>query len=81
MPDSGSPAALSLVFVDCPEFAAAQGLWQAPNYAQALEDQYGMYEQMRNYGDWERINEQMAREKSGGFGQVQVHQEDYDMEL
>lgn len=64
-----------------PVYAAAQGLWQAPNYAQALEDQYGMYEQMRSYGDWERINGQMAREKSGGFGQVQVHQDDYDMEL
>jgi hypothetical protein len=64
-----------------PVYAAAQGLWQAPNYAQALEDQYGMYEQMRNYGDWERINDQIAREKNGGFGQVQVHQEDYDMEL
>jgi hypothetical protein len=64
-----------------PVYAAAQGLWQAPSYAQALEDQYGMYEQMRNYGDWERINQQMASEKTGGFGQVQVQQEDYDMEL
>ena len=64
-----------------PVYAAARGLWQAPSYAQALEDQYGMYEQMRNYGDWERINQQIAGEKTGGFGQVQVQQEDYDMEL
>lgn len=64
-----------------PVYAAARGLWQAPSYAQALEDQYGIYEQMRNYGDWERINQQIASEKTGGFGQVQVQQEDYDMEL
>jgi hypothetical protein len=64
-----------------PVYAAAQGLWQAPNYAQALEDQYGVYEQMRNYGDWERINEHMAIQKASGFGQVHVQQEDYEMEL
>ena len=64
-----------------PVYAAAQGLWQAHSYAQALEDQYGMYEQMRNYGDWERINQQIASEKTSGFGQVQVQQEDYEMEL
>lgn len=57
-----------------PVYAAAAGLWQAPNYAHAVEhyqrqqqardalqDQYGMYEQIRNHADWERMNEQMAR--------------------
>ena len=27
-----------------------------------MEDQYGMYEQIRNHADWERVNEQIARE-------------------
>ena len=68
-----------------PVYAAAVGLWQAPSYAQAIElqksmeDQYGMYEQIRNHADWERMNEQVAREKMGQVQQFQ--QEDYDMEL
>ncbi|PIA90595.1 hypothetical protein CB0940_11503 [Cercospora beticola] len=40
----------------------AAGLWQAPSYAQAqhqqaMEDQYGMYEQIRCHADWERMNQ------------------------
>lgn len=35
---------------------AASGLWQAPSYAvkpqHDIEDQYGMYEQIRNHADW-----------------------------
>lgn len=35
---------------------AASGLWQAPRYAaneqHSMEDQYGMYEQIRNHADW-----------------------------
>ena len=68
-----------------PVYAAAAGLWQAPSYAQAveqqqlvMEDQYGMYEQIRNHADWERINEEIAREK---LGQLHQQQEDYEMEL
>ncbi|CZT18358.1 uncharacterized protein RCC_04202 [Ramularia collo-cygni] len=42
---------------------AAGGLWQAPSYAAkeqgiGMEDQYGMYEQIRNHADWERMNGQ-----------------------
>ena len=52
-----------------PVYSAAVGLWQAPSYARAMEEQggmaeqYGMYEQMVNHADWERMNEQMARER------------------
>lgn len=68
-----------------PVWAAAAGLWQAPNYAHAVNqqssvmaDQYGMYEQVRNHADWERLNEQIAREKLG----VGNHPgDDCDMEL
>lgn len=68
-----------------PVWAAAAGLWQAPNYAHAVSvqssvmaDQYGMYEQVRNHADWERLNEHIAREKLG----MGVHSgDDYDMEL
>lgn len=52
----------------------AVGLWQAPSYGHAvqqpqttMEDQYGMYEQIRNHADWERMNERMAREKFVGM--------------
>ena len=67
-----------------PVYAAAVGLWQAPSYAQAveeqssMEDQYGMYEQIRNHADWERMNEQIAREK---MQQLQQQEEDYEMEM
>lgn len=60
-----------------PVYAAAAGLWQAPSYAQAMEqhhhqssameDQYGMYEQIRNHADWEAMNERMARERFVGI--------------
>lgn len=61
---------------------AATGLWQAPSYAQATQseqestmaDQYGMYEQIRNHADWERMNEQMARQQFAG-----QHSMDEDM--
>ncbi|KAF2166524.1 hypothetical protein M409DRAFT_23162 [Zasmidium cellare ATCC 36951] len=66
---AASPRAVEPVY-------AAAGLWQAPSYAEtmhqeqqhqrALEDQYGMYEQIRNHADWERMNEQMMREKFVG---------------
>lgn len=66
---AASPRAVEPVY-------AAAGLWQAPSYAetmqqqeqkqQALEDQYGMYEQIRNHAVWERMNEQMMREKFVG---------------
>jgi len=56
-----------------PVYAAAAGLWQAPSYAHAvheqsaaMEDQYGMYEQIRNHADWEAMNERMARERLMG---------------
>jgi hypothetical protein len=65
-----------------PVYAAAADLWAAPSYAHAvtnMEDQYGMYEQIRNHADWERRNEVIARERmqgaSGGSGM------DDDMEL
>ncbi len=68
-----------------PVYAAAAELWQAPSYAQAMEqqsatmeDQYGMYQQIRNHADWERMNEQIAREK---LQQGQRPVEDFDMEL
>lgn len=63
-----------------PVYAAATGLWQAPSYAHAvqeqerrqqqqssaMEHQYGMYEQIRNHADWEAMNERIAREKFVG---------------
>lgn len=73
-----------------PVYAAAAGLWQAPSYAEAveqqrqveqqrmMEDQYGMLEQIRNHADWERMNEQLARERMArAYGEG----EDEDMEL
>lgn len=54
-----------------PVYAAANGLWQAPSYAQAatsnqaMEDQYGAYQQIRCHADWEAMNEKVAREKFG----------------
>ena len=66
-----------------PVYAASAGLWQAPSYAQAMgqqqamEDQYGMLEQIRNHADWERMNERLARERmAGAYGGG-----DDDMEL
>jgi hypothetical protein len=49
----------------------AAGLWQSPSYAQTahqstMEDQYGMYEQIRCHADWERMNQ---REMDGQLGQ------------
>lgn len=49
------------------------GLWSTPSYVEvsqqqtSMEDQYGMYEQIRNHADWERMNEQIAREKFMGM--------------
>lgn len=66
---AASPRAVEPVY-------AAAGLWQAPSYAEtmhqeeqrqlAVENQYGMYEQIRNHADWERMNEQTMRQKFGG---------------
>ena len=71
-----------------PVYAAAVDLWQAPSYVQAVQnhtmlaDQYGMYEQVRNHADWERLNEQIAIEKLGqGQGQLQPAMNDCEMEL
>ena len=72
-----------------PVYAAAVGLWQAPSYAQAMEEQqhmvvmaeqYGMYEQIRNHADWERMNERIASEKLGQSQHVGTSEDD-DMEL
>ena len=73
-----------------PVYAAATGLWQAPSYAHAvqqqqqassMEDQYGMYQQIRNHADWEAMNERVAREKFAGIhGPVDGMMDD-DMEL
>lgn len=70
-----------------PVYAAAAGLWQAPSYAHAvqqhsavMENQYGMYEQIRNHADWEAMNERMARENFVGFhGPVEAVGGDHDM--
>ncbi|KAK4540242.1 hypothetical protein LTR36_009647 [Oleoguttula mirabilis] len=70
-----------------PVYAASAGLWQAPSYAQAvqqhsdaMENQYGMYEQIRNHADWEAMNERMARENFVGFhGPVEAAGGDHDM--
>jgi hypothetical protein len=42
-----------------PIYAATAGMWKAPEVVQIQpqENQYGMYEQMRNHSDWERSNE------------------------
>ena len=58
-----------------PVYAAAAGLWQAPSYAQAMEDQYGAFEEMRSYGGWG------GRQEGFGTGQQARQQEDWDMEL
>lgn len=63
-----------------PVYAAAV----APSYAHAvgqqggMENQYGMYEQLRNHADWERSNELAAREQ---LNRVQISADDHDMEL
>jgi hypothetical protein len=50
----------------------AAGMWQAPSYTQSqppqhsMEDQYGMYEQIRNHADWERMNQQTMQQRMGG---------------
>ncbi|KAI5358406.1 hypothetical protein Slin15195_G108590 [Septoria linicola] len=54
----------------------AAGLWSAPSYAQAqheqsMEDQYGMYEQIRCHADWERMN-QRAMDAQLGQGDDMV---------
>lgn len=49
-----------------PVYAAAATLWQAPSYAQAMENQYGAMEQVRNHADWERMNEEIARSRFVG---------------
>jgi hypothetical protein len=68
-----------------PVYAAAAGLWQAPSYAQAMEqhgavmeNQYGMYEQIRNHADWEAMNERMARDRFVG---MHGPSQDEEMEL
>lgn len=87
---SGAPAQQqhqSLVQAVDPVYAAATGLWQAPSYAHAvqqhqggMENQYGMYEQIRNHADWEAMNERLAREHfSGLHGPPQVGGMDDDM--
>lgn len=40
----------------------ASGLWHGQQQQQAMENDYGMYEQIRCHADWERMNEQIARE-------------------
>ncbi len=76
-----------------PVYAAAASLWEAPSYAHAveqhqqqqqssmMEDQYGMYTQIRNHADWERHNEMLAREKLARVQQGGRGEEDWDMEL
>ncbi|KAK5164132.1 uncharacterized protein LTR77_010223 [Saxophila tyrrhenica] len=73
-----------------PVYAAAAGLWTAPSYAhaveqqqgQGMEEQYGMFEQIRNHADWERRNEMLAREKLGMVGRgAGGGGEDCEMEL
>jgi hypothetical protein len=70
-----------------PVYAAAPSGWQAPSYAQAvqepsaaMEDQYGMYEQIRNHADWEAMNERIARENFVGIHGPSSMDDD-DMEL
>lgn len=61
-----------------PVYAAAAGLWQAPSYASAMsamENQYGAYDHLRNHADWERMNEQVARQRFHGMGQVRVDED------
>lgn len=52
---------------------AATGMWQQqdplapPSAHGGMEDQYGMYEQIRNHADWERMNQQaMAHQLAAG---------------
>lgn len=56
---------------------AGNALWQAPSYAQAqqqssMEDQYGMYQQIRNHADWERLNQQSMQRVAGGDDDAMV---------
>lgn len=63
-----------------PVYAAARGGWEAPNYAAAvqqeedvrrkMEEQYGGYQQVRNFAEWQEVNHGV---RAGG--------EDLDMEL
>ena len=70
-----------------PVYAAAAGLWQAPSYAQATQQQsapseyqYGMYQQIRNHADWEAMNERLARENFSGMHGPVDGMDDDDME-
>jgi len=45
----------------------ASGLWHAQEQQQLMENNYGMYEQIRCHADWERMNQQIAREKFVGL--------------
>lgn len=69
-----------------PVYAAARGGWEAPSYAAALqqeeevrrkmEEQYGGFQQVRNFAEWEEMNGGVAQQvnvRGGG--------EDWDMEL
>ncbi|KAK0307078.1 hypothetical protein LTR91_015865 [Friedmanniomyces endolithicus] len=66
--------------------ASTAGMWQAPSYAQAMQqdqhvsspaDQFGQYEQIRNHAEWEAMNERTARERFMGMhGPVEVGGDD-----
>nr|POE82727.1 hypothetical protein CFP56_68131 [Quercus suber] len=49
---------------------AAVNLWQAHpphELSGMMGDRYGMYDQIRNYADWERMNERVAHHNSEGL--------------
>ena len=59
-----------------PVYAANMETWQSSNHTlslptsqQPMEDQYGLYDQIRNHAEWERMNEQTMREN---FATVQA---------
>lgn len=44
-------------------YAAAAGLWQAPNYGKAVEDQYGAWEQARTFERLQSLHDKVQRER------------------
>nr|POE63224.1 hypothetical protein CFP56_04127 [Quercus suber] len=61
---------------------AAVNLWQAPrsdHQHSTMEDQYGMYDQIRNHADWERMNEQAARHQFVGIHEPRHDDDDMVM--
>lgn len=46
-----------------PAYANAGCLWAPSSHTGNMADQYGLYEQIRNHADWERMNQQTMQDR------------------